>query len=222
LTEIRSCALIVLLTLLLQACTTARTQQRHFNQAFTQLEHSTDADSLAAAAMLSQFTAPQPREETRHALLARAVAAAPQRADLAWLSIQACRDIPACDLEPEVDRLRALDPSNGAGWLNAVARANAADDEAAKIAALSALARAERVDVCWTTLIEPRLGRSHRGSRRASNSGLHAHSQSLQGRTTQQRRSAPGLSTSRPGLRAGRYFHYGDYWAGDRAPRMAR
>jgi hypothetical protein len=153
LTEIRSCALILLLTLLLQACTTARTQQRHFNQAFTQLEHSTDADSLAAAAMLSQFTAPHPREETRHALLARAVAAAPQRADLVWLGIQACRDIPACDLEPEVDRLRALDPSNGAGWLNAVARANAAGDEAAKIAALSALARAERVDVYWTTLI---------------------------------------------------------------------
>jgi hypothetical protein len=153
LTEIRSCALIVLLTLLLQACTTARTQQRHFNQALTELEHSTDADSLAAAAMLSQFTQPRPHEDAVYALLARAMAAAPERADLAWLSIQACRDIAACDVEPEVDRLRALDPSNGAGWLNAVARANAADDEAAKIAALSALARAERVDVYWTTLI---------------------------------------------------------------------
>jgi hypothetical protein len=153
LTEIRSCVLILLLTLLLQACTTARTQQRHFNQALTQLEQSTDADSLAAAAVLSRFTQPRPHEDAVYALLVRAVAAAPQRADLAWLSIGVCRDVPACDPEPEVDRLRALDPSNGAGWLNAVARANAADDEAAKIAALSQLARAERVDVYWTTLI---------------------------------------------------------------------
>src|SRR5579863_1869558 len=58
-----------------------------------------------------------------------------------------------CDTEPEVQRLRVLDPSNGAGWLNAVARANASDDEAAKIAALSQLAQAQRVDVYWTTLI---------------------------------------------------------------------
>jgi len=153
LTEIRSCALILLLTLLLQACTTARTQQRHFNQALTQLEHSTDADSLAAAAVLSRFIQPQPHVETDYALLGRAVAAAPERADLAWLSIGVCRDVPTCDPEPEVDRLRVLDPSDGAGWLNAVDRANASDDEAAKIAALSALARAERVDVYWTTLI---------------------------------------------------------------------
>jgi hypothetical protein len=49
--------------------------------------------------------------------------------------------------------LRPRTGSDGAGWLNAVDRANAADDEAAKIAALSALARTERVDVYWTTLI---------------------------------------------------------------------
>jgi hypothetical protein len=153
LTEIRSCALILLLTLLLQACTTTRTQQRHFNQALTELAQSTDADSLAAAAVLSRFTQPRPHEDAVYALLVRAVAAAPQRADLVWLSIQFCRDVPACDPEPEVGRLRALDPSNGAGWLNAVDRANASDDEAAKIAALSALARTERVDIYWTTLI---------------------------------------------------------------------
>jgi hypothetical protein len=151
--EIRSCVVMFLLTLLLPACTTARTQQRHFNQAVTGLAQRTDADSLAAAAVLSSFTRPQPRPDTAYALLGGAVAAAPERADLAWLSIQFCRDIPACDPEPEVQRLRLLDPSNGAGWLNAVTRANAADDEAAKIAALSALARTERVDIYWTTLI---------------------------------------------------------------------
>jgi hypothetical protein len=151
--EIRSCVVLLLLTLLLQGCTTARTQQRRLNQAVTQLEQSTDSDSLAAAAVLSPFTQPQAREDTAYALLVRAVAAAPERADLASLSIQVCRRILTCDPEPEVNRLRVLDPSNGAGWLNAVARANASDDEAAKIAALSALARAQRVDVYWTTLI---------------------------------------------------------------------
>lgn len=118
-----------------------------------ELAQSTDADSLAAAAVLSSFTRPQPRQDSAYALLVRAAAAAPERADLAWLSIQVCRDIPACDPEPEVQRLRVLDPSNGAGWLNAVARANASDDEAAKIAVLSQLARTERVDIYWTTLV---------------------------------------------------------------------
>jgi hypothetical protein len=46
-----------------------------------------------------------------------------------------------------------LDPSNGAAWMNAWARANASNDEAARIAVLSALARTERVDLYWTTLI---------------------------------------------------------------------
>lgn len=152
LTEIRSCLVMFLLTLLLPACTTARTQQRHFNQAVTGLAQRTDADSLAAAGVLSPMTQRR-NEDMAYALLVRAVAAAPERADLVWLSIQVCQDVPACDPEPEVERLRVLDPSNGAGWLNAVARANASDDEAAKTVALSQLARTERVDIYWTTLI---------------------------------------------------------------------
>jgi hypothetical protein len=141
-----------LLTLLLQGCTAARSQH-HFKQAVAVLEQKTDADSLAAAAVLSMFTQPPPHWDGALALLVRAVAVAPERADLVWLNIQLCREVPACDPEPEVERLRVLDPSNGAGWLNAVARANAADDEAAKLAVLSELARSKRVDIYWTTLI---------------------------------------------------------------------
>jgi hypothetical protein len=126
--------------------------QRHFEQAVTVLGHRSDADSLAAAAVLSSMTQSQ-HEETAYALLVRAVAAAPERADLAWLSIRVCQEVAACDPEPEAERLRVLDPSNGAGWLNAVTRANASDDEAARIAALSQLARSQRVDIYWTTLI---------------------------------------------------------------------
>ena len=124
-----------------------------FNQTVTVLAQRTDADSLAASAVLSMFTQPQPHWDSVLALLVRAVAAAPERVDLVWLNIQICRDVPASDAEPEVERLRVLDPSNGAAWLHAVARANAADDEAAKIAVLSELARTERVDIYWTTLI---------------------------------------------------------------------
>jgi hypothetical protein len=148
----RSCVLMFLLTLLLQGCAAARSQH-HFKQAFAVLEQRTDADSLAAAAVLSMFTQPQPHWDQALALLVRAVATAPERADLVWLNMEVCREVPACDPEPEVERLRVLDPSNGAGWLNAVTRANASDDEAAKIAAVSGLARAERVDIYWTTLI---------------------------------------------------------------------
>jgi hypothetical protein len=50
-------------------------------------------------------------------------------------------------------RLRALDPSNGAGWLGTLARADASKDSVGVDAALAALSHTERVDIYWTTLI---------------------------------------------------------------------
>lgn len=107
-----------------------------------------DADSLAAAGLLS---AGHPEKESQ--LLVRAAAAAPQRADLVWLQIQACQKQPACDSESLERRLRTLDPENGAPWLGALARADAEHDERAKDAALTAISRSARVDIYWTTLI---------------------------------------------------------------------
>jgi len=49
-------------------------------------------------------------------------------------------------------KLRELDPSNGAGWLGALARADSQNDTEAKDAALAALGRSQRFDVYWTTL----------------------------------------------------------------------
>jgi len=111
-----------------------------------------DADSLAAAGLLG---AGHPEKESQ--LLTRATTAAPERADLVWLRIQACQRQPACDSEPLERRLRARDPDNGAAWLGALARADALHDEPAKDAALAAISRAARVDIYWTTLIA-RLG----------------------------------------------------------------
>jgi hypothetical protein len=126
--------------------------ERQLTQAVAVLEQRSDADSLAAAAVVLRFARPHSDVTAAHALLVRAVTVAPERADLAWLEIQMCREVSGCDSEPEELHLRALDPSNGAAGLNALARANASNDEAARIAVLSALARTERVDLYWNTL----------------------------------------------------------------------
>lgn len=112
------------------------------------LARQADADSLAAAGLLN---AVQPEKESQ--LLTRATVAAPERADLVWLQIQACQRQPACDSEPLERRLRTLDPENGAAWLGTLARAAALHDESAKDAALTAISRSTRVDIYWTTLI---------------------------------------------------------------------
>jgi hypothetical protein len=148
----RTCALIFLLAIILQGCATARTN-RHLKQAVAVLEQRSDADSLAAAAMVLRFAQQKPDANAALALLTRAVTAAPERADLAWLDIQMCREVPGCNPEAEALQLRQLDPSNGVSWMSALVRANVSNDEAARIAVLSALARADRVDIYWTTLI---------------------------------------------------------------------
>jgi hypothetical protein len=114
----------------LQGCGTARID-RHLRQAVAVLEQRSDADSLAAAATALRFAEQKPDGDAALALLRRATTAAPERPDL---------------------HLRDLDPANGAAWINALVRAKASNDEAARIAALTALARAERVDIYWTTL----------------------------------------------------------------------
>lgn len=114
-----------------------------------------DPDSLAAAGLLSVWI----DQQSALALIARATEAEPVRADLAWLEAQVCRGITSCDPEPIERRLRELDPTNGAGWLGALARANTARNDEATDAALVAIGRSDRVDIYWTTLIA-RLSRA--------------------------------------------------------------
>lgn len=112
----RTAALLVLLALLCQGCVNSpearnARMERHIEAAETVLEQKSDADSLAVAGLL--------RSSGRHSvealsLLSRASAVEPERADLAWLEIQICRNVPVCDPEAKSARLRALDPSNGA------------------------------------------------------------------------------------------------------------
>jgi hypothetical protein len=119
------------------------------DRAIAALEPMTDADSLAAAGLMSVGK----NTEQSLSYLARATAAAPQRVDLVWLQAMRCAQFPPCDPIPMERRLRELDPSNGAGWWTAIARAATANDSAGADAALVAISHSERVDIYWTTLI---------------------------------------------------------------------
>jgi hypothetical protein len=118
-------------------------------RAIAALSHMTDADSLAAAGLISIGKS----SDQSLPFLARATAAAPDRADLNWLRAMRCAQFPPCDPAPVERRLRELDPTNGAGWWAAMARAGATHDSEGTDAALTAISHSERVDIYWTTLI---------------------------------------------------------------------
>jgi hypothetical protein len=144
----------LILPLLLAACAGSTAEQdagfgKHMARARAVLATKTDPDSLAAAALMSVGG----HTEESLDLMRRAVAAAPDRRDLAWLNLQFCLKWARCDPEPPEIRLRELDPENGAAWLGALARADSLGDESSKAAALAAIGRSPRVDIYYTTLI---------------------------------------------------------------------
>jgi hypothetical protein len=160
--QLRS-AVTIGMTLLALGCATSRAArlskgERRLQQVATALAKRDDADSLAAAGLLRESNGRNDRNDSM-ALIARATAAAPERPDLVWLQAQDCEETSLCDPEPIERRLRELDPSNGAGWMSALVRANSAQNEEAKDAALAAISRSDRVDIYWTALIA-RLGRA--------------------------------------------------------------
>ena len=147
----------LLLASLLCACASAASADdrqevkvaRHIEHTITALKALTDADSLAAAGLLSLAN----HSDQSLPLIARATAAAPERADLVWLQAQVCRELSPCDPEPLELRLRALDPSNGTGWFGALSRASTAKNEPDIDAALESIGQSDRSDIYWTTLI---------------------------------------------------------------------
>ncbi|MGH8291715.1 MAG: BlaI/MecI/CopY family transcriptional regulator [Steroidobacteraceae bacterium] len=90
----------------------------------------------------------------RFAWLARAVTEAPSRADLVMLEKSFCQQwIAHCDVAALDERLRTLDPDNGAAWLDALAAAAKAKDPAGVDAALAAIGRTKRVDTYGNHLV---------------------------------------------------------------------
>jgi hypothetical protein len=110
-----------------------------------------DADSLAAAALLVGSAPSAP--SVRLALFFRAVAAAPDRADLVWLNLQMCSLVESCDPGPLETRLHTLDPSNGAAWWVSIARSGSSDDAMAERKAIFAIANSEWFNVYWNKTI---------------------------------------------------------------------
>jgi hypothetical protein len=155
----RAVLAVCLLSLLLGSPALPESQEakaaRHTEQAIAALTHLTDADSLAAAGLLSLGK----HRDQSSALVARATAAAPERADLVWLQLGVCQKLGSCDPEPIEIRLREVDPSNAAGWMGALARARSSNNQEATDAALTAIGHTDRLDIYWTMLIS-RLSRA--------------------------------------------------------------
>ena len=97
-----------------------------------------DADSLAAAAMLSVGPTFDPAQ--RLSLSARAVSKAPDRPDLVWLNLRLCTQVDTCNPEPLEAQLHALDPDNGAAWFDSIGRAGRRNDVVAVRKDLAAIA----------------------------------------------------------------------------------
>lgn len=126
----------------------AKAQQRT-DQAIAALMKMTDPDSLAAAGLMSIGSY---GDQSLH-FLALAIAAAPDRPDLLWLQAMRCSELPPCNPTPLEQRLRELDPTNGAAWWAAMARAAVTHDSEGTDTAIAAISHSQRVDIYWTTLI---------------------------------------------------------------------
>ena len=146
----------ILLALLLAACASDVTPlqspfERKLPRALQTLQARSDADSIAAAAELTDW--PTSNAEQRLALLTRAVALSPDRADLVWLQLEACGSVASCDPEPLATRLHVLDEDNGAAWGLLLSRATKAGDSRAVRNCLNAIAGAKRFDIYWNPTI---------------------------------------------------------------------
>lgn len=149
---------VAVLPLLLLGCASSVDRlSSKLSRSVLTLERQQDADSLAAAAVLTGndiFYGKDHKDQKRAALLiARATAIAPDRADLAWLQAALCQQTPSCDARPFESSVRTLDASNGVGWLGELATAWAANDEVGTNRALAAIAKSDRVDIYYTRLI---------------------------------------------------------------------
>jgi hypothetical protein len=154
------CAMAICMSSLIMFCPTLRATQlskteRHLQRAATALAKKSDADSLAAAGLLNLSIS----RRGSLTLIARATSTTPNRPDLVWLEAMACLAVPGCDPEPIERRLRELDPSNGAGWMGALNRADSSKNSEAKDAALTAIGNSDHVNVYYTTLVA-RLSRA--------------------------------------------------------------
>ncbi len=133
----------------------------------TALAQRGDADSLAASALFKRAFVGYSDADAL-ALAARATAAAPTRADLAFVQVQLCETAPQCDATPLETRLLQLDPENGVVWTYVLLRAGRARDAAARATAFYGLAQSKRIDLYWNQIV------SHLAAASAGTAGFDA------------------------------------------------
>jgi hypothetical protein len=132
----------------LQQSAEGAVQDQQLERARIGLLKAGDADSLAAAALLTIRAGQEP---DRVSLAARASELAPGRADLAWLYLASCNNTPSCDPGPAVARLAASAPTNAARY--AARTQGSQDSESDLDRLLAGMAATERFDIYWNALI---------------------------------------------------------------------
>jgi hypothetical protein len=152
--HIQASVLIASTALLLSSCASSEAQRqrdydKHIARTRAALLSAGDPDSLAAAGLLPV----KGPDAGRLALLARASAMAPERADLAWVYLVACTPRAECDAEPIAARLRSLDPGNAAAFSAALDRSASAGDALRARAALTAMSERAEFSIYWSSTI---------------------------------------------------------------------
>ena len=119
---------------------------------FEELGKRDDQDAMLARALIAPMLHPgkddaaASPQHTRSALLAAAVAAHPDDADVAWHQAMHCVPDEGCERGAAIDRLLELEPGNLAGWMLALSEARDAGDETAVQATMAAAAKASYYD----------------------------------------------------------------------------
>lgn len=114
---------------------------------------SSDADQIAASALLLWGTNASRNGSQALSQIQKAAKAAPERADILWLNLRICTEVPGCEPQPIETQLRKLDPGSGSVWLGPLARAQARGDARAEEQILEVMTKATHFNVYWTSLI---------------------------------------------------------------------
>ena len=110
-------------------------------------------DQMAATALALWGTDASGNGSQALSQIQKAAKAAPERADIQWLHLRLCFEVPGCEPQPIETTLRKLDPANGAVWLGPLSRAQQRGDARAEQQILEMMAKAGKFDVYWTTLV---------------------------------------------------------------------
>ncbi|MGH8176394.1 MAG: hypothetical protein ACREV5_09055 [Steroidobacter sp.] len=110
-----------------------------------------DADQLLVLALRTWAVDENAQQALQ--LAERAAAAAPGRADVAWLHLRLCTQVQGCEPQAFEARFKKLAPDNGVVWLSVLSRVQKDGDAQTEEQILAAMSRADHFNVYWTSLL---------------------------------------------------------------------